>query len=466
MQFIGRTADLAFLEKCYARPSAQLVFLYGRRRVGKTECLRQFSREKPCVWYSCTKETDALQLRGFSRRLLEFSPGLSRYMDSFPTWRDAFGAIPDLEMGEKKLVIIDEFPYAALGNAALPSILQNVWDETLSHENVMIVLCGSSVGFMEDELLSEKNPLYGRATGVWKMEPMEFSEAVGFFPSMSPQEQLEAYGILGGIPHYLRQFDPGSSIGENVCENVLSRGCALYTEADFLLRQELREPAVYNAVLGAVAAGETSLNGIAQRSLLDTRTANTYLKRLQELRIVTREFSVGAGGQERSKQGRGLWRISDNFIAFWYAAAQPWISELDAGGVDMVWERMIAPRLNALLSHAFEDVCLQWLRRKNLSGGLPFFARSMGRWWSGAKEIDLVALGQGDEHLLCECKFKNAPVGSALLRELREKEREDFPRGEGWLWLFSKSGFSDAGSWEDDAHVRLVGAEELADSAK
>ena len=169
------------------------------RRVGKTECLRRFCEGKPCVWYSCSRDTDALQLQGFSRRLLARDPSAARFIDAFASWQDAFEEIPRLDIPGRKLVVIDEFPYAVAGNGALPSILQNTWDETLSREDVMIVLCGSSISFMEDELLSEKNPLYGRATGIWKMLPLEYADAVGFFPNYTPQEKLEAYGILGGV---------------------------------------------------------------------------------------------------------------------------------------------------------------------------------------------------------------------------------------------------------------------------
>ena len=463
MRFIGRKAELGFLEKCYRKPAAQFVFLYGRRRVGKTECLRQFSKDKACIWFSCTKDTDALQLRAFSQRLLVHMPGLAKHIDSFASWGDAFEAIPDCDIEGRKLVIIDEFPYAVSGNAAMPSILQNAWDSVLSREDVMLVLCGSSISFMEDELLSEKNPLYGRATGIWKMEPLGYEEAVGFFPDWTPQQQLEAYGILGGVPHYLRQFDPDASIRENVCESILSRGCALYSEADFLLRQELREPSVYNAVLGAVAAGETELNGIAQKTLLDTRVANSYLRKLQELRVVKKEFSVQVGRQEQTKLARGLWRVEDNFIAFWYAAAQPWMSELDAGGAEGVWDRIIAPHLNELLSYPFEGICRQWIVRRNIAGELPEHFQAIGRWWQKSDEIDVVALGSSGAHLLGECKFKNAPVGSSVLRELREKERAHFSKGEGWCYLFSKNGFTDAGEWaHGEDGVRLVGAEELS----
>lgn len=463
MRFIGRSAELAFLDRCYQSNRAELVFVYGRRRIGKTECLRQFSKDLSCIWYSCTKEPNGLQLKGFSRRLLAHLPLIARHIDSFGSWQDAFEAVASLDSNQKKLIIIDEFPYAVAGDPSLPSVLQNVWDELLCRSNVMIVLCGSSVSFMEDELLSEKNPLYGRATGVWKMEPLGFDEAARFFPNFTAQEQLEAYGILGGVPHYLQQFDPDVPIGENVKRNVLSRGCALYTEADFLLRQELREPSVYNAVLTSVATGETELNGIAQKTLLDPRTANTYLKKLQTLRIADREFSVTEGAQERSKLSRGLWRINDNFIAFWYAAVQPWISELDAGGADLVWEQVITPNLNAILSHAFEDICRQWLVRQNACGRLPQHYQTIGRWWRGAHEIDLVALAPGKQRLLAECKFKNSPVGPSLLKELEEKERAGFGSSNSQLWLFSKNGFTSRGSWaQGEQRVRLVAPEELA----
>ena len=460
MDFVGRKAELSFLEQRYQSPRAELVVLYGRRRVGKTETLRQFSQGKPCVFYSCTQETDAAVLAGFSRRLLAHNAQASKFISTYTTWGAAFESIPSLDMDGKRLVIIDEFPYACATNKALPSILQNVWDATLQHENVMVVLCGSSMSFIEDELLGSKNPLYGRATGIWKMRPMDYNEASLFFPGYSALQKLEAYGMLGGIPHYLRQFSPSASIEENVRHAILSRGSVLYNEVDYLMRQELRETAVYNTILGAVASGETALNGIAQKSMVDARAVSTYLARLCELGIVERELSVDAGTQERAKPHRGLWRLTDNYFRFWYAVVRPSISELDAGDGDGVWKYVVCPQLNNLLSGPFEDVCRQWVRRHNVAGELPFRYEKLGRWWKGPDEIDVVALGKDGSHLLGECKYKNTPVGPSVLASLREKERRHFARGDGWLWLFSKSGFV-PGGWAEADNVRLVGADEL-----
>ncbi len=462
MGFIAREQDLAFFERCYKNRKAQLVVLYGRRRVGKTSCLREFAKDKPHVWYSCTKDTDAIQVRRLAQRISARLPETVRTLGGIDSWERALRSIPQLDMPGRKLVILDEFPYAVASNKALPSIMQNVWDELLSHEDVMIVLSGSSIGFMEDDLLGEGNPLYGRATGIWKMEPLSYSDAVKFFPSYTPQQKLEAYGILGGIPYYLEQFDPDEDIRTNVCDYVLARGCPLYTEVNFLLREELQEPSTYNAVLDAVAAGETQLGKIAQKGMLDTSSANTYLRRLESLRILEREFSVQMGAQERTKKGRGLWRVNDNYVRFWYAAVAPYVSELDQGDVEGVWEHVIAPNINDLLSRPFEDVCRQWVRRRNIEGDLPFRYRVLGRWWQDANEIDIVALGDRATHLLGECKFWKEPVGASVLSELEDKQESFFREGDGYLYLFAKNGFIDGGAFADgNPKIHLVEAEQL-----
>lgn len=464
MRFIGRKRELAFLEDCYGRDSAQLVVVYGRRRVGKTEVLRRFCEGKPSVFFSCSQETDAITLRSFSRRLLVHDPVASRLVSSYSTWEAAFESIATLDISGRKLVVIDEFPNACQANRALPSILQNAWDATLSRADVMLVLCGSSVSFMEGELLGQRNPLYGRATGIWKMEPLGFEEAAGFFPDYSPQERLEAYAILGGVPQYLNQFDPAASVGENVRERILSRGSALHSEADFLIRQELREPAVYNTLLGAIAAGETKLNGISQKALVDNRVASSYLVRLLGMGLVEREFPVETHEKERAKAQRGLYRVSDNFLRFWYAAVLPSLSELDAGDVDGVWNHVVEPRLNDILSEGFEDECRQWVRRRNIAGDLPFRYVSMGRWWQGPDEIDIMAIA-GSSLMLGECKFWRKPIGPAVLAELSEKGTRLFPTAERWSVLFAKEGFEEALARraEPDGRLLLVDAAAIAE---
>lgn len=232
--FIGRETELQFLNDKYKEKRGQLIVLYGRRRVGKTETLREFCKDKPHIFFSCTQSTDRVQLAKFSKQILKEDIPARQYITEFSDWEKAFSVISDLPYGEeKKLIVIDEFPYMCRGNKSIPSILQNLWDAELRDSNVMIILCGSAMSFIEKELLAEKNPLYGRATGIYKMKEMGFYDAVKFFPDYSPRDKVLAYAVLGGIPHYLNQWNADLSVGENIRRNILTKGSVLYSEVDF-----------------------------------------------------------------------------------------------------------------------------------------------------------------------------------------------------------------------------------------
>ena len=278
--FVGREAELKFLDDKYKKDGGQLIVLYGRRRVGKTETLREFCKEKPHVLFSCTQTTDRVQIQKFSKQILKENVPARNYISEFEDWEKAIQSIVDLPYGDKKkLLIIDEFPYMCKGNKSIPSILQNLWDAELRNANIMIVLCGSAMSFIEKELLAEKNPLYGRATGIYKMKEMEFYDAIKFFPGYSTRDKVIRFSVVCVIADYLRQWNPKVSVSENIKQNILTKGCILYSEVEFLLHQELRETPVYNSVIEAVALGNTSLNSISQKSLIeDTSKTSVYLK--------------------------------------------------------------------------------------------------------------------------------------------------------------------------------------------
>ena len=425
--FIGRETELKFLNTKYNEENGQLIVLYGRRRVGKTETLREFCKDKPHVFFSCTQTSDKVQLQKFSKQLLREDIPAKNYVSEFADWEKAFRAILDLPYGEqKKLVVIDEFPYMCKGNNSIPSILQNLWDSELKDSNVMIILCGSAMSFIEKELLAEKNPLYGRATGIYKMKEMGFYDVAKFFPAYSERDKVLAYSILGGIPHYLRQWNPNQSVGENIKQNILTKGCVLYSEVEFLLHQELRETTIYNSIIEAVALGNTRLNDISQKSLVDdTSKTSVYLKNLIELGIIEREFSVDAGIKEHANTSRGIYHLTDHFFRFWYAFGLANISQLESGDVDGVYEYLVAPALNEFASLPFEEICREFIQEKQKKNELPFRYTKMGRWMgkttvrdnstaNGVRiaetEIDLLCISKdAREYLVGECKFKNKP---------------------------------------------------------
>ncbi|MBQ8837118.1 MAG: ATP-binding protein [Clostridia bacterium] len=459
--FIGRETELSFLQDKYNDKNGQLVVLYGRRRVGKTETLREFCKGKPHIFYSCTQSTDKVQLSKFSERIFKEDIPAKRYVSEFADWESAFRSVLELPYGDaKKLLIIDEFPYMCKGNKSIPSILQNLWDSELKDSNVMIVLCGSAMSFIEKELLAEKNPLYGRATGIYKMSEMGFYDAVKFFPNYTDGDKVLVYSILGGIPHYLRQFNPELSVADNIKKNILTKGCVLYSEVDFLLHQELRETPIYNSIIEAVALGNTKLNEISQKSLVeDTSKTSVYLKNLIELGIIEREFSVDSKTKEKANANRGTYRLTDNFFRFWYAFGFTNYSELEDGDVNGVYDYVVAPAMHEFASFAFEDVCREFVREMQKQNELPFRYSKMGKWVGrttirdkdapsgmrvGETEIDLLAIGRGStEYLVGECKFKKAPFDYS---EYLNTTAKLTPLKEGatfYYALFSESGFDE-----------------------
>lgn len=454
--FIGRENELKFLENKYKEKKGQLIILYGRRRVGKTETLKKFCEDKKHIFYSCRECTDKLQLKNFSEKLFNEEIPAKQYISEFKDWEQAFKAIVDLPFSGKKLVIIDEFPYMCNENKSIPSILQNLWDNLLKDENVMIVLCGSSMSFIEKELLAEKNALYGRATGIYKMKEMSFYDAIKFFPNYSDEEKIITYSILGGVPHYLRQFDSNMSLEENIKQNILAKGCALYSEVEFLLHQELRETQVYNSIIQAVALGNTKLNDISQKSLVeDNPKTSVYLKNLIELGIVGKEFSIGTSVKEKANNNRGIYRISDNFFRFWYAFAFTNLSSLETDDVDGVYKFSIEPELNKFASLTFEDICKEYITELQKENALPFRFSKLGRWFGkttirvndeikiAETEIDMLAISSNDnKYLAGECKYKESEFSYSDFLDLSAKLSDKKENSEFYYALFSKSGFN------------------------
>ena len=453
--FIGRKNELQFLESQYLSSSAELIVLYGRRRIGKTETLTQFIKGKPAVFYACTETPDSEQLTRFSTKLLSTGMPASRYTSRFRNWDEAILSIRDLPEKGKKILVIDEFPYMCKGNPAIPSILQNVWDHELAKENVMIILCGSSMSFMEKELLAEKNPLYGRATGIYRMDPMPFRDAQQFFPDWSLEDRISAFSILGGIPYYLSRFDGKEDLKHNIIHRILEKGSILYSEVDFLLRQELRETNIYNAIIEAVALGNTMLSLIHDKTGLDKSKISVYLKNLIELGIVEREFSILTSTAERAKSQRGLYHLTDPYFQFWYTFVYPNVSELETNDAEGVYRYMVEPKLHEFASHAFEKICTEWIRDMNRENRLPFHFVRVGRWWdkvnhrengrkwSTSEEIDILACSADQSRILLgECKYRNEKTGTDVYRKLQSKFIVP-PDTHLWYCLFSFSGFTE-----------------------
>lgn len=465
-RFIGRKNELAFLEEKYSSDKGELVFIYGHKRVGKTMTLKEFIKDKITTFYTCTQIEDKSQLKELKRAIAS-SSNIFKNSSSLDSWEKAFSSILDFNANEngKRIFIIDEFPYAVMANKAIPSILQKLWDTSLKNENVLIILCGSSVSFIEKEVLSEINPLHGRLTGICKMEEMPFFDAIGFLDGFSNNDKITIYSICGGIPYYLEQFSSTLSLKENIIKAILKQGSMLYSEPEFLLRQELRELNVYNTIIGSMALGNTKFSEIQADTSIEKGKLSVYLKNLIELDVIERELPISAFCSMRATPHNGIYRIKCSFFRFWYAFVFSNITLLELGEEETIYTKLVEPNLEMFASYAFGNICIEYLKGKNIRLELPFVFTAIGRWWDKTTAIDSVALDKEGNAISAECNYRKRKATTDDLRKhlsksLRQIYHEDI--GKLYYYYFSSSGFEDdAIAYARDYRITLIDEQQL-----
>ncbi len=447
MTFVNRDPELAWLEKRWVAPGAQLLIVYGKRRVGKTALLKKFMREKPAVYVLADRRPERDQLKEIAVRLGAHFDDAFVGRKGFTDWLEAFDYLRQQLAREparrrrRLALVLDEYPYLVENNPATSSLFQKGWDEMLGRLPVCLVLCGSSIAMMESETLAQRAPLYGRRTGDLPVRPLEFAGVRQFLPARSSFERcVEIYALLGGMPGYLRQFDFGRDLEVNVRERILEPGAFLFREVDFLLKEELREPRNYLAILRAIGQGKRKFGEIVNDTGLAKNVLHKYLQVLEDLQLVVRDVPVTERAPQRSK--RSLYGLVDPFIAFWFECVHPYVSDLELGeaGPALARFRQVLPQL---LGRAFERVAREGLRRERT---LPFPLQRVGRWWDRQDEIDVVGVNdEANAILFAEVKWSAKPLGTDILRDLREKStrvtwgRRD--RREAFA-LFSRKGFT------------------------
>lgn len=414
--FVNRTTELELLEKRYASSKAEFFVLYGRRRVGKTELLAHFCEGKRAIFFVSDLGSEVSLRTALSRvvNAVLFGPGQLEAV--YTSWEALFQAVGQAAQNERLVLVLDEFPYLVNAYPPLASILQKVWDQTLKNTQLMLILCGSYIGMMEETVLGYQAPLYGRRTAQYLLEPLLFRDARLFYQSYALEDQVRTYAVFGGTPAYLQTIDAQIPLAQNVLEGILSRGSFLYDEVHFVLQQELREPKNYFAILQAIAAGRTKLNEIKLATGIEG--PSVYLETLEQLQLVERVVPVTETQPQKSR--RGLYRLKDHYLRFWFRYVHPNRSQLERGAASLILESQVLPELDHFSSLAFEEICAQTLWQKGLAGELPFVPERIGRWWSANEEIDLIAMN-ADQAMLVECKWSNQPMGTNILADLERK---------------------------------------------
>ena len=420
--FANRIQELAFLERMFARDSSQFLVLWGRRRVGKTRLIQEFSRGRRVLYHVGTQSTERLAVEGWSAQAAEFFQDSVLRVQPLQSWEAALAYLTDRCQRDDSGwgVIFDEFPYLVQSAARLPSLLQAAWDGSLKHTRVKLILCGSSMAMMESIFFSQQAPLYGRRTGQWKVEPFRIEDLALLFPRLNTVALLELYCVIGGLPMYAERLDKEAPLLSNIRDHILTKGELLYEEVPFLLREELREPRVYQSILSVIASGAQRFSEISSKTGLDRAHLTGYLASLGELGLVTREVPVTEDHPEKSRRGRYI--LNDPFVRFWYRFVYPNFSRLEAGDVEGVLCQVIEPQLRDYTSLHVEMPLASMCQRGLLRGSIPFEPAYVGRHWSAQEEFDVVAIDhQRTKAFVAEVKWSERPVSSGLLEALRQR---------------------------------------------
>lgn len=464
--FIGREQELKTLEYMGNSNDFRMVVIYGRRRVGKTSLIQEFCKNRRTLSFTATEASDAENLRRFSAAIHK-TFGEPDGFGVFPNWDSAFEYIITRikQDAEHPLTIVfDEFPYAAENYKPLPSVLQIAIDHGFLQTNATMILCGSNEGFMESHVLGYKSPLYGRRNAQIHLKPFTLFDAVKLMPENTGWEDaINYYATLGGTPFYLKQIDPAFDFADNISRLCFNTGGLLYEEPLMLMRQELREPAVYFSVLNAIGSGRNTPKLIAEAVGVASSSVAFYLDRLSDLGIIERNVPFG---EKPHISRKGIWRIKDPFFAYWFQFVNPNVQAIENDMANAVARHATAgPVFSTYVGQQFEDMCMQWLTRRE---SLPFLPTRFGKWWGNDSatrtqaDIDIVMDNEQEHRLLLgECKWRNHANESEAINTLHDRRR--LIKGEYMscdYYLFTKEPASEGtrGKTKEDDTLHLVDA--------
>jgi AAA+ ATPase superfamily predicted ATPase len=453
--FLNRTAELRALERMWRAPDGQLALVWGRRRTGKSYLLAHFAETRRTVFSTATEQSAEVELEAFSDRVRDaLEPGPRDVLAGGPfrNWDEALNYLAAAAETEPLLVVLDEFSYLVASNPSLPSIVQRFWDRAGRTSRLRLVLCGSATNVMEG-LGAAKAPLFGRFTLRLQIHPFTFSDAARFHPGLAPADQAVVYGVLGGMPLYLRLWDPDESIADNLANLIGEPHAPLVNEGELLLRTELPEAAGYFRLMAAIAEGHAKFSGIRDVAKMDPTRG---LERLAAVRLVERRAPVT---EALDQTRRRTHRIGDNFLTFWFRFVYPNRGEIERGLGAQVVRSSVLPKLDEHMGPVFKELARDHVRNLTVAGELDGVTR-VGSWWSadGRTEIDVVALSDQRVALAGEATWDERLDRSALVR-LRQGLRI-LPGGdddEVPLALFARTGIDDVRPEE----ARLVTVEDL-----
>lgn len=432
------------MNRRYKKGKFECVIIYGRRRVGKTALINEFCKDKLTVYFSALNASSQENLEALSKAIYLCENPDETNAPVYQSYEDALKAITVMSKDRRLVFVIDEYPYLAKAEKSISSRLQHIIDHVWQNGQLYLILCGSSMSFMEYQVLGYESPLYGRRTAQFKIQALTYREIERFHPELDVEEQALLYGITGGIPHYINKLEIENSLDEALKEHLFNASSYLFEEPENLLKQELREPAIYNSVISAIAGGASRSNEISTKVGVESGICAKYLKVLLELGILKKETPV------TEKPGRKtIYAIDDNFFRFWYRFVPRNMSAISSERMEQIYDRAVKQFLPDYMGLIFEKICREYLLK--YARNLPILLSEAGQWWGSDpkthKEVQIDIVGvpvEGKEYIIGSCKYKNTPIGAEEL-ELLHQYAEVFRSGcKFHYYIFSKGGFKES----------------------
>lgn len=440
--FVGRERETSALEESYNSQKFEFFTIRGRRRVGKTTLLQEFCKNKETIYFVAQEQSRKANLEKFSKAVVNYF-GFDEKV-TYKSFEDLIEAVFEASKNKRIVLVVDEFPYLANSDKGLMSVLQNLIDKYKKDSKLFLILCGSSISFMENKVVAYKAPLYGRATGQLKIEPFFFKTAKRYFENYSNEEQIIAYSVFGGIPAYLETINNTKSLKENIINSFLKPQSYLFEEPTTFFKEEFREPAIYNSIVEAIANGSIKVNDIATKIGHTTSKTSIYLKNLLELQIIKRETPI----TEKNSNKKTIYKLCDNLFAFWYKFVSPNLSTIGFADAETLYKSLIEPYLNEYVGKIFEEICKEYLLLNINSKNIPFFFHQIGTWWGNnsktksEEEIDILTFTNDKINaLFAECKWRNEKTNKEIVEDLKRKSKILKQFKNKYYAIFSKSGF-------------------------
>ncbi len=468
--FIGRDMEMNSLRELYDKDGFGMTVLYGRRRIGKSTLIREFVKDKSNIFYTATKvgaERNREMFADCAVAVLE--PELANMTFN------SIEAVLDFitrKLGEEKLVlVIDELSYWADSDEALLSILQKYIDTVWNDKNLMIILCGSVLSFMENKVLSEKSPLFGRRDTQIKMEAFNYRDSALFVPEYSLHDKAVCYGITGGVPKYLSLIDSKRSLDYNIRKLFFNRDGYLYSETTNLLTQEFSDVTLVNNVIEQIASGENTLNTIAAKVRERESTVLYCIERLIEVGLVERKRCI----TEENNRKKSMYVLKDYMFQFWYRFVPKAASVIELGKGDAYYDAVVKPQLHLYMGSIFEHMCRYYTLEQGVQERFGCFLTNVGTWWGKAvlpdadsnksvqTDIDVVGISDVERcAVIGECKFRNEPADKSVYDTLVGRSGIIGAKYNVVKYIiFSLSGFTDWYDTVDKGNLCLVTLDDM-----